>query len=528
MRKLIKTSVILISLLFFAACSRQHSEDHLSPARGGTAKISLQCANDILFPFVIQESNLRKISEFILNPALISYDGNGDPVEMLASAWQVDAANTSVTYILNSAYRWNDGTRISTRDVLFTFKVLQTPYFKVRMPGQFKVIREIEVIDSLAFRIQFSRPVADPFYNSKLPLLPSKWEEHLTEPDRLIDIFREKFVGCGPFILSQSSPDSLILTRNPFYPDEFPLLDTLTVYFFAGEDVLAGRIQHSAADLFVDLPFTLLNLIKRTPGYDILTYPERGYSFLAWNLRKKIFTDRQIRRALSMAIDRDALINGVLAGYARKTEGPIYPGLADFNDTLPPVTYNPQEAERILDEAGWKFDETSGVRMRNGQRFEFSLLFNRENPIRKEIALNIKANLAAIGVAVKTEMTDWQNIRQSIRDKNFDAMLLTWVDEDIYDPSQIFHSAGIGHGLNMMSYLSHSADSLIEEGLNTTDPELRYRSWREFQTTVAGDLPCTFLFNQEIICGIRSRLKDVRVNENGYLINVKEWWVSHR
>jgi peptide/nickel transport system substrate-binding protein len=272
----------------------------------------------------------------------------------------------------------------------------------------------------------------------------------------------------------------------------------------------------------------MINLMREAPGYEIRTYPERGYSFIAWNLNKRIFADIKMRRALSIAVDRDALINGILAGYARKIEGPVYPGLQDLNDTLPILPYDPQQAERLLDDAGWHMDESSGVRMRKGKRLEFSMIINRENPVRKEIALNIKANLAAIGAQVEIVVADWQEIRKVIREKNFDALLLTWVDEDIYDPSQIFHSAGTGYGLNMMSYQSSDADSLIELGLNAMDSEVRKKVWHEFQSTVAGDIPCTFLFNQEIICGLKKSLHEVEVSESGYLISVKEWWLDTR
>ncbi len=464
----------------------------------------------------------------MLSLPIITYEGDNQASGNLVSAWQVGSGNTSITYVLNSAYRWSNGIYISAADVAFTLKVMQLPYFRSRMAEQYKVIRDVEVIDSLSFRVNFNRPVADPFFHSKFPILPAVWSKYLSDTAKLVTVYQNEFIGCGPFVLVSSSPDSVLLIRNKYYPGGFPRLDRLIIYFYNGDDQLAQRIRGSKADLVVDLPFSMINLIKKTPGYEIRTYPEQGYSFVAWNIKKPILADLSMRRALSMAIDRDALINGVLAGYARKIEGPVYPGLRVLNDSLPQVSYNPQEAERILDEAGWRLDETTGVRKRRGKRLELSLLINRENSIRKELALNIKANLAAIGVKIAIEVADWQKIRQIIRSKDFDALLLTWIDEDNYEPSQIFHSAEIRDGLNMMSYESARADSLIESGLNAMEKEIRERAWSEFQYTVATDLPCTFLFNQEIICGIKNSLHNVSISEKGCLQNAKEWWTSNR
>ena len=495
---------------------------------GGTARLSHQCANDNLFPLLIQESNLRQISEFLLNPPLILHMGEDQVEDVLAAAWQPGTGNTSITYVLNSDFRWSDSKPLSTADITFTFNLMKSPWFRGHMPERFKFIRDIEIIDSLSFRINFSRPVADPLYHSKIPVLPAEWSEYMSDPELLMKVFQNDFIGCGPFLLKKSVPDSLVLVKNSYYPDALPMLDRLIVYFFTSEEGLARRIRSARADMFVDLPFSMVNLIKETPGYDIKTYPEQGYSFIAWNLKKKIFSDLKLRRAMTMAIDRDALINGILAGYARKIDGPVYPGLASDNTSLPGINYNPHEAEHLLDEAGWLLDESSGIRQRKGERFEFTLMINRENPLRREIALNIKSNLAAIGIQVNIDIQDWQNIRRVIRSKNFDALLLTWVDEDIYDPSQIFHSAGVGYGLNMMSYESAKADSLIEVGLNATDAETRVDAWHQFQSVIASDLPCTFLYNQEIICGISNSLHNVEISGKGYLIDVKDWWINNR
>jgi peptide/nickel transport system substrate-binding protein len=528
MNAVMKRLLLCLMALFVFACREETPGNTTARVNGGTARISLQCANDNLFPLLIQESNLRQISEFLLNPPLILHMGEDQAEDVLAAAWQPGTRNTSITYVLNSSFRWSDGRSLSTADMLFTYDLMKSPWFRERMPERFKFIRDIEVIDSLSFRINFNRPVADPLYHSKIPVLPAKWSEYISDPEMLLKVFKDQFVGCGPFLLKRSVPDSLVLVKNPYYPDDLPHLDSLIVYFYTSEERLTKRIRGSQADMFVDLPFSLVNLIGQTPGYEIKTYPEQGYSFIAWNLKKKPFNDLQIRRALTMAIDRDALINGILAGYARKIDGPVYPGLASDNAGLPGINFNPHEAEHLLDEAGWVLDETSGIRQRKGERFEFALMINRENPMRREIALNIRSNLAAIGIQVNIDVEDWQNVRRVIRNKNFDALLLSWVDEDIYDPSQIFHSAGVGYGLNMMSYQNAKADSLIEVGLNAMDAETRIDAWHKFQAVVAEDLPCTFLYNQEIICGLSNSLHDVEISGKGYLINVKDWWISKR
>ena len=144
------TAVLCLGLM--QACSRQAADQKKSPVHGGTARISLQSANDLLFPLLIQESNLRQISERILNPTLITYRGDDDPNGVLVSAWQVGTENTSITYILNSANRWSNGRAISSQDVAYTVMVMQSPYFSSRIPERYKVIRDVDIFDSLSFR----------------------------------------------------------------------------------------------------------------------------------------------------------------------------------------------------------------------------------------------------------------------------------------------------------------------------------------------------------------------------------------
>ncbi len=87
---------------------------------------------------------------------------------------------------------------------------------------------------------------------------------------------------------------------------------------------------------------------------------------------------------------------------------------------------------------------------------------------------------------------------------------MTWIDGDRYDPSELFHSAGINNGLNFTSYSSQVADQFIEQGLNSLGYEKRSAAWQGFQELIVRDLPCTFLYNQKVIVAVRSNLRDIQ------------------
>lgn len=520
----LKGLLVIIVLLAFSLSTLQCGEGERSETAkdGGVARIALHNARGDLFPYSISESGMRQLSENLFSPALISYDESGQETGVLAESWEIAEDRMSVTFRIKSGIKWSNGDSLTAADVQFSYNLAINPVSKYRLRSQLSPVRDVVILDNLTCRFEFNRPVADPLYHSKIPVLPVGWSKYISDPAEIEKRYLTAFVGCGPFLLTSVSDDSLVAVRNTSNPQFTPHLDKVVIYFSRIVNNGSGKLP---IDIEVNLPIEKVSQYQSDSSYQIMTYPERGYTFLAWNLKGKLTEQYDLRRAFSLGIDRETIVDGVLAGFGSVIDIPAYQNYAGLSGHVFHYQYDPVMAQKILDSLGWRENET-GMRVRSGRPLRFTLKTNYENQTRTKVALNIVRNLAAIGINVELVEVSWDEIIKSVSAKDFEAMLITWIDADRYNPSDLFHSAGIKNGLNLTSYASPLADSLIERGLNEMDPAQRSKAWQGFHETVARDLPCTFLYNQQIITSVHVRLQGVRMDHRGYLVSIKDWWIS--
>ena len=194
------------------------------------------------------------------------------------------------------------------------------------------------------------------------------------------------------------------------------LLFSASDTYFEGRpnlDEVVYRIIPDPSTMFLELKAGKLDMMSLSPQQYLrqtqgpqwerdwrkYRYLSFSYTFLGFNLEHPFFKDVRVRRAISMAIDRQSLIDGVLLGQGVPTVGPYKPGTWAYNDKLTPVRQDVDEARRLLDEAGWKKDK-DGLLERDGKPFLFTILVNQGNDSRIKAAIIIQSQLKALGITV--------------------------------------------------------------------------------------------------------------------------------
>ncbi len=523
-----RKSVVFI-LFFLAAislwwCSRNAENKAFDDRKGGSVIIALQGAPENLFPLSIREYDSYEISRHLLNPALTLTDNNGAVQPVLARAWQTDSETATITYFIDPDRRWSDGRPLTAYDVRETFNFIRSNRDKVSPSLRLDIVDSVEVRDSLSVRFYLDRVISDPALITRFPLLPA----HKIEGIRWEDLesgFHDNFVGCGPYLLASYTESRVVLKRNPFYdPQVAP--DSLIFRFYAEGDTLARWINNREPDLVPDVAHYLLRTVRQNDYYQIEPSVERGFTFLGWNLEHPVLKDRRVRRALSMAIDRQTITDGVMSGYAQVQDVPSYPEFWAYS----PLTffpYDPVRSRAMLDSSNIAVQDD--VRRSAGKMLlQPSILVNAENPLRISIAQNIANYWQALGLNAGVEIVPWQQMLQRLRNGTFDVALISWVADDVFNPTELFHSESITTDNNFMRYSSDSVDTYLMNALTHPQRDERRRNWQAFQRKIAQDIPVTVMFNKRQINLVSRRLKDVRINSRGYLINAKEWWLDGR
>jgi len=518
-------TIIVLSLLLLLGCS-QKEESAEATRHGGEVNIALNSAIEDLFPLTTDEYNVDQIHKFMLTPSFVLFDDDGNATPNIAEIWKTDEQNLSITFILNQDLKWSNGNKVTTDDVRFSIELLKNIPGFPRFESTINTIKDINIIDSLSCQISFNQAVAEPLYFTNFPIFPEENEYDISDLEKFKESYYNSFIGCGPFIISNYNSDSLSLVRNNYFPNSFPYLSKVVFKYAGDSEQLQEMILSEKINFVVNMQMELLANKIILQKFNILSYPERGYTFIGWNLKSPLLKNKIMRLALSHSIDRQTLIDGILGGYSEIVDGPVYYNQKGSEKFLPQLDFNPAKVESLFAKIGWMKLNEQGIRIKNGKRLSIKMLVNKENNERIELAKNIKANLKSLGVELQLQFVSWKELLKAIDSKSSDAILLTWTDSDYYDPSLLFHSKAIKHGLNFMSYKSDITDSLIDQALFSWDKKQKDFYWKEFQSQVANDMPCTFLFSQKIIVGCSKKIQNVQLDSRGFLTNIKEWWLE--
>jgi peptide/nickel transport system substrate-binding protein len=320
----------------------------------------------------------------------------------------------------------------------------------------------------------------------------------------------------------------LVFTANDAYPAGLggpPAIRDVVYRIIPEETTRLAELVSGGIDMDGPLSPSQTARVEGAEGLELMSFPWRQFAYVGWNTRRPLFADAQVRRALTMAIDRQALVTTVLQGHGSVAAGPIPPWhrLAPGLEALP---FDREAAARALEAAGWIDRDGDGVREKDGVRFSFELLANQRNPIYGDISQIIKSDLAAVGVEVTPRLLEWQSVLASHRAREFDAVLTNWVlDNFRVDPRSLFHGSQVSvtGSANRSSYANPRADSLLDLGARTMDEGRAAEVWGEFSRVLQQDQPVTFLFWQDELAGVTLRLTDVRMDARGELATLPRW-----
>jgi ABC-type transport system substrate-binding protein len=399
-----------------------------------------------------------------------------------------------ITFRLRSGVRWHDGEPFTAEDVLFTYQSLMSEQVASPRRADYELVREVKVADPLTLRVTYKRPYAPALVSWGMGMLPRHlldgkptkwWAEH----------FNRKPVGCGPFIFEEwRSNEYIKLRRNPDYWEGAPHLERIVLRFIP--DMLALRLSFETGELDVQgVEPHALGRMGADPRYEVFSRIVPMFDYIGWNLERPLFQDRRVRQALAHAVNVQEIITYVLYGQGTQSNGIFPPQMWFANPAVKPLEYDPDRAKALLAEAGWKERDAEGWLVKDGKRFEFTLITNQGNETRKDIATLVQEQFRRIGISVKVEIYEWAVfIKKKVDVHDFDACVLGWSLGYDYDQYQIWHSSqNKPGGLNFVSYKNPRVDKLLMLARSEFDRERVKKYCAEIQRTIYDDQPYLFL-----------------------------------
>lgn len=471
----------------------------------------------------------HQVLAYLYDP-LVAVNENLEPVPATAARWQISEDRRTYTLYLDPRATFSDGKPVRAADVIFTINRILDEASPQFSSGFENLDREkTTAVGDRTVRVVFKEPRAGQLFAFQVGVMP----EHVYS---IGDFGRNsKVIGNGPYVLEKwQRGRSIVLRRRDDYWRERPPIRTITFRPVADDAVAWKAMQRGDLDV-TRVDNDLWWRVREDPAvaktiafHDVF---EPGYNCIAWNLGDPLFDDARVRRALAMAFDRQAVIEGLYHGQARPVTGPFTVEQWAHNPEILPVDFNPQGARALLASAGWTDADGDEVLERDGQPFEFSLLIIAGNEASSEQAQVFQESLAAIGVRMNVTPLDDAAFFDQVLARNYQAASLAWVNDLDPDPYSLFHSSQLPpEGFNIVGYSSPAADQLIDEARAETDLARRADLYHQLHELLARDQPYLWTVQASSKWAVNRRVQNVRTAEGLGLFlwypGPRAWWVE--
>jgi peptide/nickel transport system substrate-binding protein len=415
---------------------------------------------------------------------------------------------------------------VTSDDFAFVFEVLRNPQVSgggiSAMRPYFEALDRWEVIDRYRFRVHFKQRI---FTNlsSVLGLNPlPRWLFMYDQDGKKLDDatwglklnehwYNQKMIGTGPYRFVEWVPGvRIVMERNERYWGEAPAFDKVLTLIIKDQDAWPRRLKAKDLDYTHLQPEQYRTVVLEAKG-PVLgdqrlkrgRHSELSYFFVAWNQDTPYFSDKRVRQAMTMALDRERLVKNVFNGLGRLHTGPFAQDNPCYDRGIAPWPYDLKAAAAKLDEAGWRDTDGDGIRDKvvGGRKipFEFSMITYGSSNEWSTVANIYREALLQIGVRMHPRPLEWSTMLKKMDEKEFGAYSGGWALSWDTDLMQVWHSkeADIPKSSNRIGFRNKEADRIAESLRKEFDPQKRVQLCHSFHALVHEEQPYSFIYQRD-------------------------------
>ncbi len=532
-----------IACLVALGCKGTEKAPSAGPADiGGTLVISTPSDAGTLLPPLIGSITDRQASD-LLYDRLADISDNLNTVgdkgfkPQLAERWEWAPDSLSIAFHLNPHAKWHDGVPVRASDVRYSVNLIKDPTLGSPATPLITNIDSVSVRDSLTAVAFFKRHTPEQFYDLvyQVAILP----EHIlgnTPAAKLKDSeVGRRGIGSGRFRLAKWDAGSkLELIADTANYRGRAKLDRVIFSIAPDFNGAVTRFFAGDADLFENIRPELLSRFTGDTARRVQKYPTLQYTTFGMNMRDPkvpgmphpVFGERAVRRALTMATDRRAMLKNAFDTVGQPLYGPFPHASPVADTTLPQIGYDTTKAKALLDSAGWT-PGPDGIRVKNGRRLEFAISFPVSSASRKQYATLLQDAFRRVGAAATIDATDFASYMSKLSGHTFDAQLGNYApDPGVSGYKQSWSTSGIAKdGGNFGAYSNSLVDAMLDSATATFDPARTKAYARRAFETIIEDAPAIWLFETPTMMGLSKRVHTTPFRADGYWSGLADWWI---
>jgi peptide/nickel transport system substrate-binding protein len=449
----------------------------------------------------------------------------------LATSWVLKENNTVELRLRNDVF-WHDGRRVSAHDVVFTIERQRDPSTGSPRRGDVAAVVSAVARDSFTVDIQLDRGGLYTV-NALLEVVPVP--KHLLENVATAQMSNAPYnrnpIGNGFYRFGEwQAGRQLTLYADTAKPDGRAAIDRIVMRFIPDVNAAMTELLTGQGDLIYKLPTSQQQRARQSSTVQVYTGQRVRPAWIAWNTRRAPLDDRRVRRALLMGIDRATLAKGLFSGLGEPALSPIPVRLREHSPDVRPIPYDPQQAQQLLAQAGWRDSNRDGILDKGGRPLRIEIEFISSDQTRQDVLIAIQSMLRTIGVDVVPrafESTTWV---QHLREGSFAGSFWGWGwGPGVVGPNaeMIFHSRSIPpKGPNFAAARNARVDQLIDSVLVITDTARARHGWRQLEQELIDDAVYAPIFMDPELFAVNSRFKNVKFRGIEWVEDVPYWHVD--
>ena len=494
-----KKIILMLIVSLHVSASTLHMSISASPAR--------------VNPIISTDSVSSQITRWIFN-SLVTYDKDANIKMELAKSYKFLDEKT-LEFELRDDILWSDGEPFSAKDVLFTYETIISPKIYTPYSSSFRHIESVKMINNYKIVVKYKYPYFNALEIWMMEILPKHILEN--EKDLMTSKFNQSPIGTGPYTLKKFSiSNDISINANPNYFVHKPNIDKMIFHFLPDKSAEFLMLKSKKLDVGSLNPLQLERQIdeKFKKNFNIYENLAHSYSYIGLNLTHEKFRDKRVRQALSLAIDRDELVDILYFGHGQVCNGPFMPGTGAYNKDIKAPKQNIQKAKKLLKELG--YDENNPL--------EFTLITNTGSS-GGYIAEILQYQLRKSGIIMNLRVMEWQAFLNTVvSPRKFEAVLMAWSLGLKPDAYSIWHSESAKKGgFNFIGYKNKKVDALIKKAEKIIDQEKFDEIYREIFALITKDNPYLFLVIPNSIIVVNKDIEPVSPSMIGVMHNAIDW-----
>ena len=548
------TLIILAAAFAFFAVGCNGKKSTAEPQ----ATVAVEGDVDSFNPLFAEEVVSGEINDLIfprlVNPEFDSEKGMLNYSPFLASSWEFSNDNRDITFHLRTDTRWSDNVPVTALDVQLSFILYgDAAVASVRQSvvqnflltgGKPDIAKAVEPLNDSTVIIHFQKASPSQLFDIGVPLIPAHVFSTISRKELRTHPVNRAPITAGPFALSHWTPmQEIVLARSTNFGTSFvPKLSKFIFKILPDYRTRIAQLQSGEVDVVAGLRVEDADLPSRNPNLKIISAVGRDYDFLGWNnidpetwaksvgktiAPHRLFGSANVRRALTMAINRDEIVKAYLRTHGQQAIGGVSPLFKwAYNDSLKPLPFDKTQAMALLEKEGWKDSDGDGILDKNGVKFSFTLKLASGNQLRDIVATVVQQQLKNLKIEMKIDQVERGTFWNDVMQRKYDAWFAGFSVPLQMQLDDLWGSDLKKYPFNLAGFHNKRSDEILSAVKTLKNESDGAALWKEFQVIVHNEQPYTLLFWINNIVGVNERLRNTHIGILGTTHKAWEWSVN--